>query len=130
MVGGTWGSQYGAIGAINDAIANLGLDNNQTAQMRALRAYFYWRMLDMWGGVKVVTQPGQDAPQSTRAAVFNFVESELLATLGITEVTANMDLSSSNLGLDRNTYRINRYAAMGMLAKLYLNAEVYRYCHV
>ena len=49
MVGGTWGSQYGAIGAINDAIANLGLDNNQTAQMRALRAYFYWRMLDMWG---------------------------------------------------------------------------------
>ena len=125
MVGGTWGSQYGAIGAINDAIANLGLDNNQTAQMRALRAYFYWRMLDMWGGVKVVTQPGQDQPQSTRAAVFTFVESELLAALGITEVTANMDLSNSNLGLDRNTYRINRYAAMGMLAKLYLNAEVY-----
>jgi hypothetical protein len=36
-----------------------------------------------------------------------------------------MDLSGSNLGVDVNPYRINQYAALGVLAKVYLNAEVY-----
>lgn len=125
MVGSAWNGQYGAIGGINDAIANLGLDNAQTAQMRALRAYFYWRLLDMFGSVKIVTAPGQTASQSNPQQVFDFIESELLATLGITAVTSSMDLSSSPLGLDNNTYRINRFAAMGILAKLYLNSEAY-----
>jgi len=53
------------------------------------------------------------------------VESELLASLGITAVTADMDLSASPLSTTNNAYRINRFAALGFLAKLYLNAEVY-----
>ena len=28
-------------------------------------------------------------------------------------------------GTDKNVYRINRFGALGILAKLYLNAEVY-----
>ena len=36
-----------------------------------------------------------------------------------------MDLSSSPLGLEANAYRINRYAALGILSKLYLNSEAY-----
>jgi len=118
----TWTNHYGAINTCNELIAD-GLDANGEAQMRALRAYFYFRMADLFGNVKIVTTPGADVPQSDRATVFSFVESELLAALGVSEISAGMDLSSSPLGEDVNAYRINRYAALGILAKVYLNAE-------
>lgn len=121
---GTWTQQYAAIGACNTSLAAGDLDANQTAQVRALRAFFYMRLLDLYGRVKIVTTPGADAPQSTRAQVFNFVESELLGALGISNVIG-MDLSSSPLATEHSQYRINQYAALGLLAKLYLNAEVY-----
>jgi hypothetical protein len=125
FINGTWGAHYGAINTCNELLARSDLDANQIAQVRALRAYFYYRMLDMYGNVKIITQPGVDAPQATRQQVFNFVESELLAALGIPAVTAGMDLSGSALGTAPNAYRINVYGALGILAKLYLNAEVY-----
>ena len=124
-VTGTWGAQYAAIGACNTALASGGLDANQTAQVKVLRAFFYYRLLDLYGRVKIVTTPGVDAPQSTRAQVFDFVESEIKSALGIAAVTPGMDLSSSPLTATVNPYRINRFAALGLLAKLYLNAEVY-----
>ena len=119
-----WNAQYTAIGACNDALAG-SLDANQAAQVRALRAFFYYRLLDMYGRVKLVTTPGVDAPQSTRVQVFDFVESELLAALGVPSVSMAMDLSSSPLTTEKQPYRINQFAALGLLAKLYLNAEVY-----
>ncbi|SNR55997.1 RagB/SusD family nutrient uptake outer membrane protein [Lutibacter flavus] len=124
-INGTWGAQYAAIGACNTALAAGSLDANQTAQVKALRAFFYYRLLDLYGRVKIVTTPGADAPQSSRTEVFNFVESELLASLGIASVSASMDLSASPLGTGQTPYRINQFAALGLLAKLYLNAEVY-----
>ncbi|QXP50640.1 RagB/SusD family nutrient uptake outer membrane protein [Cellulophaga sp. HaHa_2_95] len=124
-VNDTWGAQYSAIGACNTALAAGTLDDNQTAQVRALRAFFYLRLLDLYGRVKIVTTPGEDAPQATRAAVFNFVESELLGALGVAAITPTMDLSASPLTTAPDPYRINQYAALGLLAKLYLNAEVY-----
>ncbi len=124
-IDGTWSGQYTAIAECNNLLAAGGLDANQTAQLRALRAFFYYRLLDLYGRVKIVTTPGANPPQSTRQQLFDFVESELLASLGIASVTPSMNLSSSPLGTDTNPYRINQYAALGILAKLYLNAEVY-----
>tara|TARA_R110000796_G_scaffold250788_4_gene380718 strand:- start:83411 stop:85024 length:1614 start_codon:yes stop_codon:yes gene_type:complete len=124
-VNGTWTGQYAAIGACNSSLASGDLDENQVAQVRALRAFFYYRLLDLYGRVKIVTTPGVDAPQSTRLQVYNFVESELLAALGIAGVSPAMDLSSSPLTTTVDPYRINQYAALGLLAKLYLNAGVF-----
>ena len=64
-------------------------------------------------------------PQASRQEVFNFVEQEFLVALGISELTPTADLSESVLAEDGSTYVINRYGALGLLAKLYLNAEVY-----
>lgn len=119
-----WTDAYAGIGECNTTLAG-SLSANETAQVRALRAYFYWRLLDLYGRVKIITSAGADAPQSERDAVFAFVESELLASLGISAVTASMDLSGSPLGTEISNYRINQYAALAMLSKLYLNAEVY-----
>jgi len=121
----TWNGTYNGINTCNELLAKAALDANQKAQVKALRAYFYMRLLDLYGNVKIITTPGGNAPQSKRADVFKFVESELLAALGISAVSQGMDLSNSALGTANNAYRINRYAAMGMLAKLYLNSEVY-----
>jgi hypothetical protein len=120
-----WNQAYAGIGECNTSLASGGLDANQIAQVKALRAYFYWRLLDGFGRVKLITSPGADAPQSNRIDVFNFVESELLDALGIPAVTAALDLSGSPLNTDISNYRINQYAALGILSKLYLNAEVY-----
>ena len=124
FVNNTWNGQYAAINTCNELLAS-GLDVNGTAQIKALRAYFYWRLMDLFGNVKIITTPGSDSPQVGRDAVFAFVESELLDALGISEVSATMDLSNSPLGEETNEYRINRYAALGILARVYLNAEVY-----
>ncbi|MEM6522401.1 MAG: RagB/SusD family nutrient uptake outer membrane protein [Bacteroidota bacterium] len=111
----TWRGQYEAIGEANRALANSSLTPEEVAQVTVLRAYFYYRLLDTFGNVKIVTSPGVDAPQSNRTEVFNFVESEILAAI-----------NSGDLSQERgNVARINEYAAQGLLAKLYLNAEIY-----
>lgn len=120
-----WNGSYAAINTVNELLAGGSLDANATAQATVLRAYFYWRLMDMFGGVKITTAPGQDPPQSNRQAVFNFVESELLGALGVAAITPGMDLSNSNLNTTNNPYQINLYGALGILAKVYLNAEVY-----
>lgn len=119
-----WTDAYAGIGECNSTLES-SLSANETAQVRALRAYFYWRLLDLYGRVKIITSSGADAPQSERQAVFDFVETELLAALGVPAITASMDLSGSALGTDIDNYRINQYAALGIISKLYLNAEVY-----
>ncbi|RME94358.1 MAG: RagB/SusD family nutrient uptake outer membrane protein [Bacteroidetes bacterium] len=128
FVNNTWNATYNAINTVNEVLARTGEDAltpEETAQARALRAYFYWRLLDLYGNVKIVTTPGVDAPQTDRATLFNFIEDELLAALGISEVSTGMDLSGSALADGGSAYVLNRYGALGILANLYLNAEVY-----
>ncbi|MCB9346096.1 MAG: RagB/SusD family nutrient uptake outer membrane protein [Lewinellaceae bacterium] len=125
FVNNAWTGTYNAIGTVNDKLGAGTLSSEETAQARALRAYFYYRLLDLYGRVKIVTETNTDPPQATRADVFNFVEDELLAALGIPEVSASMDLSGSLLADGGSAYVMNRYGALGLLAKLYLNAEVY-----
>ncbi len=126
-VNGTWVQQYAAIGACNTTLAGTTLDANQRMQVRALRAFFYSRLLDLYGRVKILTETDTNPAQATRAQVFTFVENELKASLGLTPAQSviGMDLSASPLAAGQTRYRINRYAALGLLAKLYLNAEVY-----
>jgi len=123
-VNNTWNNAYGGIGEVNLALSG-SLTANETAQAITVRAFHYLRLLDLFGRVKIITSPGGDAPQSDRTTLFNFVESELLGVLGIAAVTGSMDLSGSALGTGSEPYIANQFAALGLLAKLYLNAEVY-----
>lgn len=125
FINGAWVATYNAIATANDNLGSGNLNESEVAQARAVRAYFYWRLLDSYGRVKLVTENDTDPPQASREDVFAFVESELLAALGISEVTADMDLSASPLADGGSAYTMNRYGALGLLAKLYLNAEVY-----
>jgi hypothetical protein len=125
FVNGTWAQTYGAINTVNELLAGGELDTNQESQARALRAYFYLRLLDLYRNVKLIVSPGEDVPQSTSQEVFDFIEGELLGALGIGAVSSSMDLSTSPLGTDLNAYQINQHGALGILSKLYLNGEAY-----
>jgi len=91
---------------------------NQTiAEMRAMRALFYFFMMDLYGNIPLSTSFGaaEQPATSTRSEVFAFIESELLAIIP--------DLSTETGEL---TYgRPTRWLAYVILQKLYLNAAYY-----
>jgi hypothetical protein len=107
-----WGGNYGGINQANELLAGGGLDANQTAQLRVLRAYYYWRLMDMFGRVKIITQPGVDSPQVDRPEIYDFVVTEILDALPDLNETAGYA-------------RVSSGAAYALLSRLYLNAEVY-----
>lgn len=88
------------------------------AEARFLRALSYWHALDLFRNVPFVTEEdpiGSFFPEQTNASdLFNFIESELTAI--------DSDLAPAG----SNEYaRADQAAAWMLLAKLYLNAEVY-----
>lgn len=109
---GAWNDNYGGITQTNTLLANGSLDANSRAQLRTLRAYYYWRLMDMFGRIKIITTPGQDSPQVDRPAVFEFVVNELQAALPDLNMTAGYS-------------RITSGVANALLARVFLNGEVY-----
>ena len=88
------------------------------AELRTLRAYFYYQLTDAFGDVPLVTEesdPADTEPAATpRADVYNFVISELNAVAG--------DLSTET---GSATYgRINFYVNRALASRFLLNAEV------
>ncbi|MCA0235360.1 MAG: RagB/SusD family nutrient uptake outer membrane protein [Bacteroidetes bacterium] len=87
------------------------------AEARFLRALSYWHALDVFRNPPFAVEDavvGQTPKQTTAAELFNYIESELKAIDG--------DLADPRT----NEYaRADKAAAWMLLAKLYLNAEVY-----
>ena len=102
------------------------------AEARFLRAFSYYHALDLFGGVPVVDEDfprGAEPPpypgetrEEAREAVFTFVEQEMLAIAGDAETPDGQvlpDVGQQEYG------RADKAAAWMVLAKIYLNAEVY-----
>ena len=131
LIGGIYNRAYYEIGICNEFIREStddklssrlsGGDVDQArafrAEARFLRAVSYMHVVDLFGGGPFVTETdvvGPAAPPyKTRQELYNYVESELLA------LTTALPEYRSEYG------RVDRNAAKGMLARLYLNAEVY-----
>ncbi len=91
------------------------------AEARFLRAYMYWMAMDTFGDVPFTTEDspfgGKYNPaQKSRAEVFNYVVGELTALAA--EDSAMPEVRS-------NYPRADKGSCLGLLARLYLNAEVY-----
>ncbi len=124
FLNGAWLSAYTGVARANTVLDNLegASVNNQeviVAELRALRAFYYYQLMDMFGGVPIVTEPSVD-PQNppaknTRAEVFNFIESELMAARD--QLPASWPAASYG--------RMTQGAVDAMLANMYLNAEVF-----
>ncbi|MCB0629109.1 MAG: RagB/SusD family nutrient uptake outer membrane protein [Saprospiraceae bacterium] len=119
----SWNTLYGGVNNCNRLIAQFeGLANPDTdpfiAELKVLRAYFYWQLLDMFGNIPVVTSFADADPNPStvdRAQVYDFIVGEL--TTEVPKLTK---------AKDGTTYgRVNYYVGQMLLAKLYLNAGVY-----
>ena len=89
------------------------------AELKVLRASYYYVIMDLYGKAAMSTEfnvpEGFLPPEASRTEVFNFV---------VNEITQNIDLLDETNG---GAYygRFNKWAAYTLLAKVYLNAEVY-----
>ncbi len=95
---------------------------NRLAEIRAMRALYYFFLLDLYGNVPLVTDyPVASSPATQpRADVYKFIESEL------TSLTGKLPAKSSNAATNTQQYgRPTKGLVYALLAKLYLNAEVY-----
>jgi hypothetical protein len=86
------------------------------AELRTLRAFYYYMLMDLFGGVPIVTTTEiTPRAQSTRAEVFDFIEDELNAARAILPATWPADMHG----------RMTRGAADAILANMYVNAQVF-----
>lgn len=88
-------------------------------EARFLRALSYYHALDLFGNVPFVTEEDKvgafQPPRITRSELFDYIETELLAIEGELESPASLAYG-----------RASSASAQFLLAKLYLNAEVYK----
>lgn len=100
-------------------------DSTKTAyatEIRAMRALYYFFMMDTYGNVPVYTEYNVDAQPATqpRAKVFEFIESELKALI------PQLPSKTNNATTNKLQYgRPTKAMAFALLAKMYLNAGVY-----
>jgi hypothetical protein len=122
---GMWSWTSTIIGLATSEMAILNQDEPATtagkstslAELRTVRAFAYFIMMDMFGNVPIDTsyENFTAQPNSTTAQVAAFIESEVKAALPYLSTT----VGSSTYG------RATKYTAYALLAKLYLNDQYY-----
>jgi len=123
---GTWSDLFNGAGACNFVIYTLqnlpeGTDVNlqsDLAEMVALRSLYYYKAMDLWGNIPYVTNFKVDP-----ATVVNLPRKQVFDSLELHLKTALPNLTAT---VGATTYgKVTRDMAFSMLARLYLNAEVY-----
>ena len=133
---GTWGDGHALLRGLyyrcmfGITLCNYFLDTAPTdlddyghkqAEVRFMRALYYYYLMDMYANPPFITHVSSAAPeQATRQQVFDFIESELKEIIG--EGTETNVLAAAK-GV---TYgRADVVAGYMLLQRMYLNAEVY-----
>jgi starch-binding outer membrane protein, SusD/RagB family len=119
-----WGDGFTGVGQCNRIIETFeGLpasaDRDKTlAEVKVARAIYYFTMLDAFGNVPLVTgfsTANPNPPTTPRAQIYAFIETEVLAAIP----KLSSDVTASTYG------RPTVWVAKALLAKLYMNAQVY-----
>lgn len=120
-----WRLMYTGVGFCNSPIENLekrdiasmGITqvekDGYVAELKLLRAFYYLKLMDLYGNIPIVTQVGvpTSPPTAPRAEVFAFIEKEIKENIEkVPNLTPNL------IG------RMSKAGGYAMLAELYLNA--------
>jgi len=123
----SWNRTYVGINACNRVLYQIesgliSIPNQQDAviaELKVLRASYYYILVDLFGNVPLVTSfdvpEGYLPTQNTRKEVYEFI---------IKEITDNIDKLSENVNTEYYG-RFNKWAAYSLLAKMYLNSEIF-----
>ena len=124
LMNNSWNWGFNAIGSANlilkmyEDLPESELKTQTLAEVKTMRAWYYYCMMDAFGNIPIVTTFDQNAAapeQKTRAEVFQFIASELEENAPL----LSPDVNALTYG------RPTRWMAYTLLAKLYLNAVVY-----
>lgn len=117
-----WGARYQGITTCNlglERIPNVNMDENlkkrRLAEVRFLRAFFYFDLVRNFGGVPIMTQyanTGAGVERSSQEECYKFIEDEL--KLAIPDLPERTQLAAADLG------RATKGAALGILGKAQL----------
>jgi len=118
-----WEFCFNGISACNDALAELGAlpdspaVKKNIAEIKVLRAYYYFLAIDLWGNVPFsINKEEKDYPEmKDRAFMFSWIESEVKDNIQYLEEIPSV----ATYGL------VTKDVAKFLLAKLYINAKVY-----
>lgn len=126
-VRGYWIGQWQAVNRANQVITNVPkiemdatLKNRLVAEAKMLRAYFYFNLVRIYGGVPIYYGLPADGnylkARNSTAEVYNFIVSDLTAAAAVLPQT----YSSSDKG------RVTKGGALGLLSKVYLYMKDYQ----
>ncbi|MEX2154011.1 MAG: RagB/SusD family nutrient uptake outer membrane protein [Gemmatimonadaceae bacterium] len=117
-----WNNLFAGVAKANlmiDVVTKAGGPNapKTLAELRTLRAWYYYMLQDMFGGAPplVTTTELKKYPSSTRAELFAFLETELAEAI--------VDLPATRPAAEYG--RVTKSVAQAILASVYLNAGVF-----
>ena len=94
-------------------------DATMTAEVRFLRALDYYELLDMFGNVGFVDHVGANKVQWTRKQLYDWIDKE------VNEIEPSLSEARPKSSSDPLYGRVDKASAWMLLARLYLNAQVY-----
>lgn len=121
FINNTWNWLYKSVFNANLAVEQLEkakADPSKISEAKVMRAFFYYLLMDDYGNVPFFTENNvtvDKIPQANRKDIYDFV---------VKELTENVDRLSPVKG-GQYYGRFNKWAGYALLAKVYLNAEVY-----
>lgn len=121
LINPTWTDLYTGVtraNALLQALDSVTVPNKAevVAEARVLRAFYYYQLMDLFGGVPLATTTAvKPRPRVTRDSLFTWIASELNAARTDLPVTR----PASEYG------RVTQGAADAILANMYLNAAVF-----
>ena len=119
-----WSFAYGGVGKCNEVLSNIVAlkGNNESlydditksgiAETKVLRAFYHLLAMDLYGNIAISINLVDPPKQSSRDSVFRFIEKEILENIDALQRTKSYG-------------RVTKSVAHTILAKMYLNAEVY-----
>lgn len=112
-INNAWGFMFGNISQVNQLIPVVSSNKAAVDELRAIRAFYYFMAIDTFGNVPIVTDATSAGSTNQRAEVYAFIEKELTEAI-------------PSLPAGKAYGRMTQDAANMLLAKLYLNAGVYK----
>ena len=115
-----WNNFYAAINLCNQGISTIGDVTDYTdqqkangeAQLRFLRAFYYWHIAETWGGVNFTTEPTSGVVTTANKTSIDTIYNQIFADLHF--AVANLPVTASDYG------RVTVPVAKAFLARMYL----------
>ena len=117
---GAWNTAMESIGTCNANLntvegSEMGNKDQMAAEIRGIRAYWYYYLIDKWGNIPmVIDYNNKELPtNSSRAEAYNWLVSE------VNSLISTLPDAEGNYG------KFTKASAHALLAKLYLNSEAW-----